>query len=200
VILGVVALLQRNEAIDQKNAALGSLMATQAQLASNQGGGLLERSLLFAVEAEQRLPSPVEATTILLKGLPLLRPSVASLVYPGGTAGISELTFSPDSKYLATVSFHGTGITSVWDVASGSEIARVKADKNWMLDAAFSPDGKYLATASRDNTARLWLWQKQDLFNEACRLLTRILSVEEWKQIIGDEPYHKTCENLPEPT
>ncbi len=61
----------------------------------------------------------------------------------------------------------------------------------------FSPDGKYVATASDDNTARLCMSNTEDLINEASNRLTRNLTPEEWKEYMGDEPYHKTFSNLP---
>ena len=38
----------------------------------------------------------------------------------------------------------------------------------------------------------------EDLIDLACSRLTRNLAQAEWAQYLGDEPYRKTCENLPE--
>ena len=63
-------------------------------------------------------------------------------------------------------------------------------------DVAFSPDGKYLAEVS-GNAAWVSLWRSEDLIAEAQRRLTRNLTEEEWRQYLGDEPYRKTCPDLP---
>jgi hypothetical protein len=37
------------------------------------------------------------------------------------------------------------------------------------------------------------------LIDEACSRLSRNLTRWEWRLYLGDEPYRKTCPNLPEP-
>lgn len=36
-----------------------------------------------------------------------------------------------------------------------------------------------------------------DLLNIACRTAGRNLTPQEWQEAFGDQPYHKTCPNLP---
>jgi WD40 repeat protein len=66
----------------------------------------------------------------------------------------SPITFSPDSKSLATV--EGDTIR-VWEVSSGKEIGSIKLGRgpnDWT--AVFSPDGKTLLSAGGDE--HIWMW------------------------------------------
>ncbi len=157
-ILGVFALTQRNEAINQteeannqKNIALAHLLVARAELLSNQGGALLPSSVLLAAEAKRRLPSSVEADQVLHSGLDLLHSPDANLTHEDAVNGIA---FGPDGKYLATASDDKTA--RLWDATSGSEAAPPMTHDGPVNGVAFSPNGKYLATASADKTASLW--------------------------------------------
>jgi WD40 repeat protein len=108
---------------------------------------------------------------------------------------VSAIAFSPDGKYLATASDDHT--TGVWEIASGLQCAYLP-QRDSVNGVVFSPDGKYLATASMDGFARLWLWRSEDLIIEAQARLARNLTQAEWQQYLGEEPYRKTCPNLPE--
>ena len=108
---------------------------------------------------------------------------------------VSAIAFSPDGKYLATASDDHT--TGVWEIASGRQCAYLPHEDS-VNGVVFSPDGKYLATASMDGIARLWLWRSEDLLIEAQARLTRNLTQAEWQQYLGEEPYRKTCPDLPE--
>ena len=68
--------------------------------------------------------------------------------------GIRALTFSPDSKKLASGTINGNG--NVWDVTTGHSLQRLSSHKDAILSLAFTPDGKTLATGSEDKTVKLW--------------------------------------------
>ena len=103
---------------------------------------------------------------------------------------------SPDEKFLASGSLDRTA--RVYEIGSGREISRM-IHKDAVNIVAFSPDGKYLATGpqSWDRYLKIWKLFPENLLKEACRILNRNLSPEEWKKYFGDEAYSKTCSDLP---
>ena len=115
------------------------------------------------------------------------------LYLPHETA-VNGVAFSPDGHYLATAARNG--VARLWDMTTGAQVAAMAHDKP-LNGLAFSPDGRYLATASNDHTLRLWAPVIQDPVAEACARVTRNLTPEEWRQYLGDEPYSKTCPDLP---
>lgn len=126
---------------------------------------------------------------------------IESLAIPQANR-VTLVLFSPDGKYLATT----TNFTTVklWDAASGLAVNQfVHEDR--ILGLTFSPHGpSWLATGNEDGIVRLWLVnslaqpiETENLVAEACARLTHNLSVKEWQQYLGDEPYRLTCSNLP---
>jgi hypothetical protein len=106
------------------------------------------------------------------------------------------VAFSPDAKYLAAASVDT--FARVWKWADGKEIARMRHD-DFVEAVTLSPDpeGRYLATASDDGTVRINYWRPDDLIAQARARLARNLTYREWQEHFGEEPYHKTCPDLP---
>jgi dipeptidyl aminopeptidase/acylaminoacyl peptidase len=73
------------------------------------------------------------------------------IAVPG--ALITSGSFSPDGKFVATVSLDKAA--SVWEVATGRETARFPHDV-YLNAARFSADGAKLATAGRDGTVTIF--------------------------------------------
>ncbi len=110
---------------------------------------------------------------------------------------VLSVAFSPDGKTLASGSDDKTII--LWDVATGQPLGQPLTGHTFdVRSVAFSPDGKTLASGSEDRMIILWdvdptLWQAR-----ACAKAGRNLTQAEWKQYLGDEPYHQTCDQWPE--
>jgi WD40 repeat protein/Tfp pilus assembly protein PilF len=106
------------------------------------------------------------------------------------------VSFSPDGKHLAT----GTedSIVRVWNISNGEEVTRFSGQDDSLPSLQFSPNGRFLIELTDGSAISTWIWARAELMNEACARLTRNLTLEEWSQYFGDEPYQKTCSNLSE--
>jgi len=67
---------------------------------------------------------------------------------------VMAVTFSPDSRYLASASFDGTAI--IWEAGSGRRLRSLVGHTDSVTAVAFGSDGGVLATGSFDGTAKLW--------------------------------------------
>jgi hypothetical protein len=48
-----------------------------------------------------------------------------------------------------------------------------------------------------DKTARVWLWQPEDLMVQSCEHLPRNLTHQEWDTYLTGQPYQAICPDLP---
>jgi WD40 repeat protein/predicted Ser/Thr protein kinase len=67
---------------------------------------------------------------------------------------VESVTFSPDSKFLASGGYDET--VKVWAVGSWREVATLRGHESGVLSVTFSPDGKFLASGSWDETVKVW--------------------------------------------
>ena len=77
-----------------------------------------------------------------------------SLSLKGHTSAILGVNFSPDGRFLVSVSREHTA--KLWNAKTGQELLTFTGHDNSVVSADFSPDGRRLATASDDGTVRLW--------------------------------------------
>jgi len=73
---------------------------------------------------------------------------------PAHAGAITELTFSPQGRFLATSSYDQT--TQVWDTRDWRQIRILKGHNSPVFHVSFLPDGEHLVTAARDRTVRYW--------------------------------------------
>ena len=123
----------------------------------------------------------------------LVRVNTGQITVFSHEGDVTKIEFSPSGNYLATRSNDRT--VKLVQVITGKEVA-VISHEGGIRDIEFSPKGDYLATISSNNV-RLDLLDSQELIKKTCASLSQNLSIDLWQRYIGDQPYHKTCDNLP---
>jgi WD40 repeat protein len=118
------------------------------------------------------------------------------VVLGGHEREVWALAFSSDGRWLAS----GSGDTTVrlWDMHNHrAEPVVLGGHEREVWALAFSSDGRWLASGSGDTTVRLWVIQVDELTQLACQIADRNLTQGEWQRLLGNDPYHKTCGDLP---
>ena len=83
-----------------------------------------------------------------------LRTNQLQCDFRGHTSWIRSVCFSPDGRYVLSVSNDTTG--RVWNSNSGEQCCLLSGHLSWVMDCAWSPTDHIVLTVSEDTTARLW--------------------------------------------
>jgi WD40 repeat protein/serine/threonine protein kinase len=84
---------------------------------------------------------------------------VANLRQLQHEAPVTDIAFSPDSRWLAAIRING--LLWIWDLASGRPVGSALAQPLRGLAVAYHPDGKLLASAGMDGV--VWLYHAETL-------------------------------------
>jgi WD40 repeat protein len=115
----------------------------------------------------------------------------------GHTGPVTSVAFSPDGATPASASDDRS--IRLWDVQTRLLLGTLSGHTDVVTSVAFSPDGATLASAGGDRNIRLWDFDPASLKMRACKMANRNFSEKEWRKFFGDQPYRKTCPDLPEP-
>jgi WD40 repeat protein len=160
VALGVLALLQRNTAVDQRREAESQRREAEAQRAAATSRALAanaflnlptdpELSLLLGLEAAAASPTP-EAENALRSAILESRVRVQLR----RAAAVTTASYSPDGSRIVTTSADVTA--ALWDAASGELVAELTGHTQNPQQAQWSADGSRFATIAGDGTARVY--------------------------------------------
>ena len=100
---------------------------------------------------------------LLLNSNELTCQNIATIGHPGV---VKDASFSPDGKYLVTVSIDN--VAKLWEIEGGQWREKVTLrHSTWVTSASFSLDGNLLVTASGDGICKIWRleddqWQEKD--------------------------------------
>ncbi len=150
------------------------------------------------------LLSPDGKTLILVAGNDILLYDISTPTLPVqlgvALAGSAPIALSPDGKTLASRG-DDYGAIALWDISDHKSPAQFTTPLFGQVGVgsiAFSPDGRWLASSANFYAVILWDLDIRSWLASACRIANRNLTRAEWKQYLGNEPYRKTCEALPE--
>lgn len=111
-------------------------------------------------------------------------------------AAVRSVAFSPDGSMLASAGDDRT--IQLWDVGTRLAVGPpLTGHAGGVWGVAFGPNGRTLVSAGTDRTLRLWTIDPAVWEQRVCRLAGRNLTLEEWRQYLGDLPYQRACVALP---
>lgn len=95
---------------------------------------------------------------------------------------------------------YGDNEVQAWDFETGRLLRRIPYAR-FVHAFAIDPDGKWLVASGSDyfigkDVIEFAAIRPANLLANACKIVNRNLTEEEWDEYIGDEPYRRTCEDL----
>ncbi len=152
LIVAIVAFAQARSETDRalraQRISISYELARQA-LTELQSGALAP-GVLLSIEAYRYADTP-DARYGLVRALAATQAMQG--MFPGYSAAVTSVSFSPDGKLLATGDASGTVV--IQDESTGRRLATLPGSSS-INEVAFSPDGTMLAAATQAGTVVLW--------------------------------------------
>ncbi len=101
---------------------------------------------------------------------------------PGHAEAVVSLSFSPDSKHLAS----GSGDTTLrlWDLTTETPQYTLTGHKQWVLCVAWSPDSKKVASSCKAGEIRIWDPETGKQIGKP------LVAHKKWINCLSWEPFH----------
>jgi WD40 repeat protein/serine/threonine protein kinase len=148
---------QRAE-LEQREATLRALATARQNLSQvflEKADRNLERNELLFAQLHLAQALSLDERPDTRRRLLLCRQQGAELCWTGPSQpGAQGLAFSPDGRWLATVSDDDT--VRLWEVQSGREVMSFAGHEDCVMAVAFAPEGPLVASGADDRTVRLW--------------------------------------------
>jgi hypothetical protein len=153
-------------------------------------GRVPARAIAYSPSGQSMVVGLRDGSLRVMTGIP--RRNLRTLQGPG--ASITDLSYSPDGKYLAASS--NDGKVYLWNAENWGTAPLVFEENNgFVLSVCFSANSKYFYSGSVDFPRLVGRPAESAVMAENfCNLLDRNLSPSEWEQYFGSElPYQETC-------
>jgi WD40 repeat protein len=107
-------------------------------------------------------------------------------------AGVGGLQFSQDDRLLVVTGLSDNS-TSLWDVASGTQISARLSVGSRGAGSDLSPDGRRLLMTADNGEGAVWDIDPASWARRACAIANRTLTREEWDEFLPGRPYEPAC-------
>jgi WD40 repeat protein len=145
-VISVVAVDQRQDAVQAQHIAISRQLATQALTIADSEPGTAK---LLSLEA-YRTAQTIEARSALMSMAAHADYRTEIAAHSGA---VSQIAFAPDGTLVSA----GRDKTlALWDTAHRRRLASLPGHDTWLRAMAVSPDGKLFATGGDDKQLMLW--------------------------------------------
>lgn len=172
-----------------------------ALLIGDPGSNDVVGALQFSRNGEMLVSGDRKGNIVLWLVARILSATAANIAQFTQHGVVKNIAFSPDNSTMAIGSSteNGPEIT-LWDISNLSSILSMNVPLNTssldLYGLAYSNSGQMLAMGSGAGEITIWDMSVQSWQEESCKLAQRNLTQSEWQRYLGDEPYHKTCQEF----